>query len=75
MAAGSQLRAGERQRPSWIPPCYDERWIVAHSSIDCFRGDDDYDEKNFCDDNDNDDRDKLRYDDFRFHRFGEASLL
>ena len=44
VATGPQLRAGERERPARLPPRYDERRHLAHTSINCVRGDYDYDD-------------------------------
>ena len=38
VAARSQLRPGERQRPPRFPPRYHERRALADTSLHCFRG-------------------------------------
>ena len=57
MATGPQLRSGERERPAWIPPRYDERRTVAHTSFHCVRGDDDSDDNDEVDEVDEVDED------------------
>ena len=47
VAAGSQLRPGECQRPARLPPCYDERWTLANPFVNGVRGGDDHNHHHF----------------------------
>ena len=57
VATGPQLRAGERERPARLPPRYDERRHLAHTSINCVRGNDDYGDDDEVGEYDKDDED------------------